>query len=52
LESDPDLTGYRFDDQRLQSAGFDEHVLKPIDAARLTGVLARSSSRGAPLYTG
>jgi CheY-like chemotaxis protein/anti-sigma regulatory factor (Ser/Thr protein kinase) len=46
------LTGYRFDDQRLQSAGFDEHVLKPIDAARLTGVLARSSSRGAPLYTG
>jgi PAS domain S-box-containing protein len=42
------LTGYgQFEDRRrAREAGFDEHVVKPLDLARLTPLLARASQSG------
>jgi len=44
------VTGYgrREDRERALAAGYDDHVVKPIDPARLAAVLARPSCGGGP----
>jgi CheY-like chemotaxis protein len=42
------LTGYgkSEDQQRTKAAGFDDHLVKPVDAVTLNTALLRASNRG------
>jgi PAS domain S-box-containing protein len=56
FRSTPDLAGVRLialtgygkseDQQRTKAAGFDDHLVKPVDAATLKSALARAARRG------